>query len=163
MIVWSPAMSVGVKRLDRDHRVLVGLINHLEAAVGRRFETRVVLAEVLEALVAYTRFHFNREERVLEACHYPELASHREEHAELTNEVLDLVQRFEGDPASLTPKEMMDFLSEWLFHHILLQDKDYRQFAENNAAAVAAAESSGHFDFSPFDVDVTEADLEQAS
>lgn len=156
-------MSVGVDRLDRDHRVLVGLINHLEGAMTQRFETRVVLAEVLEALVAYTRFHFEREECVMEACHYPDLASHREEHVELTNEVLDLLQRFESDPTSLTPKEMMDFLTQWLCHHILLQDKDYRQFAENNPAAVTAAESYGHFDFSSFDVDVTEADLEEAS
>lgn len=162
MITWSEAMSVGVPRLDSDHRVLIGLINHLDRAVARRFESRVVIAEVLDALIAYTRFHFDREERVMAVCGYPETETHHHEHAELTREVMDFVNRFESDPTAVTHQEMLVFLTEWLNHHILLQDKAYRPFVENRPEATEAAESYGHFDFAPYDVGMTEGDLEQA-
>ena len=162
MITWSEAMSVGVPRLDSDHRVLIGLINHLDRATARRFETRMVVSEVLDALLAYTRFHFEREERVMEACDYPEIDSHRGEHAELTREVEDFIDRFQRDPVAVTHGEMLVFLTEWLNHHILLQDKAYRPFVEGQPKAEDVAERYGHFDFAPFDVDVSEADLEKA-
>lgn len=160
MIIWSEAMSVGVPRLDSDHRVLIGLINHLERAIAQRFETRLVIAEVLDALIAYTRFHFDREERVMAACGYPELDTHRQEHAELTAEVIALLDRFESDPTAISHREMLGFLTDWLNHHILLQDKAYRAFVEGRAEATETAEAYGHFDFASFDVGVTEAELD---
>lgn len=162
MIHWSEAMSVGVPRLDSDHRVLIGLINHLEQATENRIETKVIVEEVLDALIAYTRFHFDREERVMAACQYPELETHHEEHQKLTREVMELLERFETDPATVSHHEMDVFLAEWLNHHILLQDKAYRAYAERNPAATKAAEAYGRFDFTSFDVDVTEADLDKA-
>ncbi len=162
MITWSEAMSVGVPRLDSDHRVLIGLINHLDRATAHRFETRLVVAEVLDALLAYTRFHFEREERVMEACGYPEIDAHRLEHAELTREVVDLIDRFQRDPIAVSHAEMLTFLTDWLNHHILLQDKAYRSVVEGRSEAQEVAETYGHFDFAPFDVDVSEEDLAKA-
>ena len=162
MIHWSETMSVGVPLLDSDHRVLIGLINHLEEATENRIEIRVIVEEVLDALIAYTRFHFDREERVMAACRYPELETHHEEHQKLTREVMELLDRFERDHGSVSQREMDVFLTEWLNHHILLQDKAYRTYTERNPVAMKAAEAYGRFDFRPFDVDLTEADLDKA-
>lgn len=138
-------MSVGVARLDRDHRVLIGLINRLARHGGGGADTPIV-AEVLTALIAYTRFHFYREERVMEACGYPSLDAHREEHRLLADEVARLKLRFSDDPASLRHTDLLRFLSDWLNHHILLQDMAYREAIGDPAEAERVALALGEFD-----------------
>jgi hemerythrin-like metal-binding protein len=160
VVKWSPAMSVGITRLDRDHKILINLINRLEKASAGGDGAPRLMAEVLEILVAYTVFHFSREEAVMEACGYPALPHHHEEHVALTLEVQDWQQRFREDPASVVPLEMLHFLKGWLNHHILLQDMAYRSYAEGNPAADAAAEAYGMFDFASYVA--SEADLESA-
>jgi hemerythrin len=163
-IKWSEAMSVGVTRLDRDHKILIGLINRLEeAGSGGGDGSPQVMAEVLEVLVAYTIFHFSREEAVMEACRYPALGQHHEDHLALTQEVQDWQQRFREDAGSVSPSDILHFLKGWLNHHILLQDMAYRPFAESNPDADAAAEAHGMFDFSASAYATSEADLEAAS
>jgi hemerythrin len=163
-VKWSEAMSVGVARLDRDHKILIGLINRLDEAGGRGGgDASRVMAEVLEVLIAYTIFHFSREEAVMQACGYPALAHHHEDHLALTREVQDWQQRFREDAEAVVPLDMLHFLKGWLNHHILLQDMAYRPFAEGNPAADRAAEAHGQFDFSAAPYRASEADLEAAS
>lgn len=139
-------MSVGVARLDRDHQILIGLINRIDEAGEDEATRNRVLPEVLAILIAYTVFHFDREEKVMRACGYPDLRSHHEEHRVLTREVQHLQRRFRRGDEALDREEILSFLTGWLNHHILLQDMDYRPFAEGSPAADSAAESHGEFD-----------------
>lgn len=184
MIKWSKTMSVGVARLDRDHKVLVALINRLADAGDDRAgggdrdrgpgaPARVdpgaeeagrnkVMADVLETLVAYTVFHFCREEAVMEACGYPQAAAHHEEHVALTEEVRDWERRFRENPRLVEQGDMLLFLKGWLNHHILLQDKAYRPWTEGNPAGEAAAEAHGLFNFAAAAFAASEEELEKA-
>ena len=162
VICWSSAMSVGVEALDRDHRVLIDLIRRIADTGDDDGGVRLVIAEVLAELVAYTVYHFNREEHVMAACGYPELASHRDEHNALTREVEDLQRRFGEDDASLDRDELLRFLTGWLNHHILLQDKAYQAYAEANPAASAAAKAYGEFDSVARERKSTNADVAEA-
>ena len=159
-IKWSEAMSVGVSRLDRDHKILIGLINRLDDASSGGGEAPQVMAEVLEVLVDYTVFHFSREEAVMEACGYPALEHHHEEHLALTQEVRDWQHRVRADAECVVPMDMLHFLKGWLNHHILLQDMAYRPFVEGNPAADTVAEAYGLFDFRAAAYSASEADLE---
>jgi hemerythrin len=85
---------------------------------------------------------------MMEVCGYPELLTHRQEHNALTREVMELKRRFLDIDTYLTVDELLSFLVGWLNHHILLQDMDYRQYAEGNADAQEAAMAYGDFDFS---------------
>lgn len=161
-IKWSAAMSVGVSRLDRDHRILIGLINRLDEASAGDDNAAQLMAEVLDVLVSYTIFHFSREEAVMEACGYPALGHHHEEHVALTQEVMDWQKRFRVDAESVVPMDMLHFLKGWLNHHILLQDMAYRPFVEGNPAANTVAEAYGLFDFHAAAYSASEADLEDA-
>ena len=164
VVKWSEAMSVGVSRLDRDHKILIGLINRLdEASSGGGGHWPQAMAEVLDVLVAYTIFHFSREEAVMKACGYAALGQHHEDHVALTQEVQDWQQRFRENPQSVVPLDILHFLKGWLNHHILLQDMAYRPCTEGNPLADAAAEAHGLFDFSTAPYAASEADLEDAS
>lgn len=161
---WSQAMSVGVSRLDRDHKVLIGLINRLDEASSDSSEGSLrLMSQAFEVLVAYTVFHFAREEAVMAACGYPALGQHHEDHVALTNEVRDLQQRFQEDMRSVAAPDMLHFLKGWLNHHILLQDMAYRPYVESHPEADCVAEAHGMFNFDAAASFASEADLEAAS
>ena len=137
-------MSVGVPRLDRDHRVLIALINRLEGERATQPDDAVI-GEVLKALVAYTMFHFAREEQVMEACGFGELEMHREEHRLLAAEVTAQHARFLRDRNSVGHGDLLRFLTDWLNHHILLQDLPYRAVVGDGREAERVARSFGEF------------------
>jgi hemerythrin-like metal-binding protein len=137
-------MSVGVPRLDRDHRVLIGLINRLEGDRSPRPDGEVI-GEVLEALIAYTVFHFAREEYVMETCGFAEIEAHREEHKLLTAEVAGLHARFLRDRQNVPHEALLRFLTDWLNHHILLQDLAYRDALGGGLDPERSARAFGEF------------------
>ena len=139
---WSETMSVGVPVLDSDHRALIDLINSLHKGLQLDDES-TKLDAVFEQLVAYVDYHFAREERVMEACGYPATEAHREEHLKLAQEMHYIRDRYIKGGESQIGQELLDFLKEWLNHHILIQDMHYRKYAEGNARAAEAAERFG--------------------
>lgn len=145
-IKWTKAMSVGVERLDRDHQMLIEMINRIAGADDSEATRRRVIPEVLVTLIAYTVFHFQREEKVMLAMGYPEADIHREEHWSLTREVHLLQRRFSERPDSINREEVLGFLIGWLNHHILLQDMAYKPYCEGRPEAEQAAVAHGEFD-----------------
>ena len=139
-------MSVGVPRLDRDHRVLIALINRLAEGERATRPDDAVIGEVLDALVAYTVFHFAREERVMGACGFAEIETHREEHQLLAAEVAGLRTRFLHDRQSVGHADLLRFLTDWLIHHVLLQDLAYRAAVGDGREAERVACAFGEFD-----------------
>ncbi|WP_448189042.1 bacteriohemerythrin [Azospirillum sp. sgz301742] len=131
IITWNDGMSVGVEDLDNDHRVLIELINQLAGAESR--QDRINLEAVLDELVDYTVFHFEKEEQYMERAGYPALPGHKRTHAVLTEQVLAIRRRVvEGDQAGLGD-EVLDFLSRWLREHILQADALYRPYLACNS------------------------------
>ena len=139
---WNESMSVGVPLIDDDHRALVHLTNRLHESVSAG-DTYDVLDNLLNRLIDYIDIHFAREERVMEACAYPEIVSHKEEHGEFVNYIHGLRERFTPETAPDFAGDLADFLKGWLNHHILIQDMAYRTYAENNSDVARIAEAFG--------------------
>ena len=139
---WCDSMSVGVALLDSDHQALINLINRLHEYLERE-EDQAVLDEVFDKLVAYIDFHFAREEKVMEACEYPMVEGHREEHLRFTQEIRYVRDRYVRGGDAEIGQELLNFLKDWLTHHILVQDMDYKPHAQGNPRADEAAQSFG--------------------
>lgn len=139
-ITWNPMMSVGVPVLDADHRTLVGLINDLHRSIGDD-EEYATLGSVLKALEEYADHHFAREERVMEICRYPSLATHRRMHQRLSAQVAGLKASYDQDRTAVRAKDCLDFLHKWLIEHICSSDMDYRGWVVGHPEALAEAES----------------------
>ena len=140
---WTEKMSVGVPELDADHKELIKVINQLGASSGDDARSGAV-RQCLFALLRYAEYHFAREEKVLAACHYPEAREHKLEHRDFVARVNDMHRRFDDDlddAAAVVNDELLDFLRDWLNHHILIEDMAYRRHAETNPAAREAARS----------------------
>lgn len=135
---WSEAMSVGVPALDADHRCLVRIINLLAEAGAT--DVPELIETVLETLLVYSRFHFNREERVMTDCHFPGMDFHSVEHAGFTRYVQSLRQRVHQSLDGNVAAQLHEYLTNWLRHHILIQDMAYKPFVEDVTALNAIAE-----------------------
>lgn len=138
-IEWTHDLETDIAPIDRDHKVLVSLLNQVSETIGDR-EERAVLGSVLNSLDEYTAYHFAREEKLQEVAGYPGLEAHKRLHVTLAGQVTDICKRYHRDPASVQADEVLDFLKNWLVDHILKQDMGYREACQGNTAAIEAAE-----------------------
>ncbi len=130
-------MSVGLAELDDDHKQLIRFINQLGADYLEK-DRRAAIRQSLVALRRYAEFHFAREENVMMACAYPHLEEHQGEHRDFVQRIQELTRQFDADPedmAMIVNKDLLEFLRDWLNHHILIEDMAYRPTIENNPAA----------------------------
>jgi methyl-accepting chemotaxis protein/hemerythrin len=123
-IDWIPALGVGNRAIDAQHRALIDIINRLDEARASGTD-RGALAETIAELDDYTREHFGLEERLFTERGYPEAEAHVKEHGFFVGRIVAFRRDFEAGKAELT-KEILDFLKSWLTKHISLSDRKYR-------------------------------------
>ena len=63
---------------------------------------------------------------------YPEVAQHAAEHRALTEKVLSFQADFESGKALMTV-QVLQFLRDWLSHHIAESDTKYAPFLQQHA------------------------------
>jgi hemerythrin len=120
---WSNSYSVGVKEIDDQHKILIGLINDLHDGmkVGKGKE---VMGGVLNELMRYTVFHFGYGEKILEKNSYPDIDAHKKLHKVLIEQVNKIKSDYDTGNKVLS-MEVMSFLKDWLSNHIMGTDKKY--------------------------------------
>lgn len=137
-------MSVGVPALDSDHRCLIRVVNLLRG-VRDDDEAATMIATVLDTILLYARFHFAREERVMELFRFPQAAHHQGEHQVFADDIEGVRERYLGPATTASADALFDELADWLRHHILIQDMAYRPYildvdlAEQTARSGTAA------------------------
>jgi len=121
LFAWNPAYSVGCAEIDEQHQQLFKMADDLHCAMMDR-RGKEALDGLLKSLVSYTVYHFATEERKMSESGYPNYLQHRTEHVKLTDRVLEYQQKvLSGEkPMSI---EVMQFLSDWLKHHIQGSDQ----------------------------------------
>ncbi|MDD5285048.1 MAG: bacteriohemerythrin [Desulfuromonadaceae bacterium] len=126
VIEWQPAFSVLVSRFDEQHKGLINLINDLHSAM-QRGEGQVILGNIFNSLVDYTKNHFADEERLMEANGYPDISRQKNSHDLLLKRVVELQGEFvKGN--SVLSVTVLNFLRDWLTNHIQGEDKMYGRF-----------------------------------
>jgi len=125
-IQWKEEYSVGIEHIDQDHQKLISLLNQFntayEYAMSEEFEK-----QALNDLVSYTKYHFEREENLMQEYGYPEYDAHKEQHIKMIKQV----ERFVGiynEKGHDSLNEISDFLTQWLINHINGTDKCYSKF-----------------------------------
>lgn len=115
---WGSEADLGVAGMDRDHRVLAGLLNALgDALADGRDEER--LTALLDSLAAETAAHFAREEQWMDRHGYEDAPAHKAQHTELLEELAVLCLRIDASSVMLT----MRYLHDWLSRHVHESDR----------------------------------------
>ncbi len=118
---WSDELSVGDPGIDDEHKTLLDLVEKLRAAT-RSGQGRDEVGQLLDELVSYTVTHFAHEESHMREIDYPDYPQHKAEHERLLVQIRDLQARFRSGSITITVS-VSNFLSDWLFYHIVWQDK----------------------------------------
>jgi len=126
---WDNKLKTNITICDQQHEKLISLLNELHDSM-KSGKDKDVIGNTLNELIAYTFYHFQTEETLLEQNEFPYLNNHKAEHAYLTNQVKDLKARYERGEIILTI-EVLTFLKDWVVDHIIGVDKNYSAFLRN--------------------------------
>jgi hemerythrin-like metal-binding protein len=136
LIVWNESFSIGVAVIDREHEILIGLINQLYRNVELQEDPRKLLA-LIGSLIDYSQYHFADEEEMLQAAQYPGYNEQRRAHKEFTLKIVEYRDRYESNWESLIP-ELFDYLKGWWTQHIKVLDMAYAAYMIRNPGSDAA-------------------------
>ena len=130
-ITWNDDMSVGIDIIDNDHKKLLSLVNEMDYILEAGMPVKdSAIASVLSELMDYTRYHFRREEIVMEVCDYPRIQDHKQAHKTLVGQVQSFVDGFNHKHPGFDPKILRFFMEDWLVEHIMKMDKDFAIYTE---------------------------------
>jgi len=79
MIEWDDKYSVGISKIDDEHRQFIDIIN-MAIATKEHKDNPEELREVLYRITKYALNHFSTEENYMIEFNYPEYQYHKEEH-----------------------------------------------------------------------------------
>lgn len=122
-IKWHPSMDTGIELIDMDHKKLIDLINQLQNATQYKVDNHII-DQIMDDLINYTQYHFEREEFLMRTNLYPEYESHKKLHDEMIIKISDCMKKYKSAPDN-TIDDALDYLKNWLINHIKGDDRKY--------------------------------------
>ena len=125
-ITWSDNYIIDKGLIDEQHQKLINLINNLHSAFleGKANEG---LNEIVAKLTDYTEYHFKTEEELFCKTKYARKEQHKVQHSEFIRKITEFKEKLAAKETSLS-FDIMLFLQKWLQTHILVSDKEYKDF-----------------------------------
>ncbi|NPA24275.1 MAG: bacteriohemerythrin [Deltaproteobacteria bacterium] len=118
ILEWNESFSVGIRKIDYQHRKLISLLNELVSASATG-QQREVIGRVLEEVVAYTDYHFKAEEDFFRV--HPRYEAHHAIHQGFVEQALALLDAYQRNEEDLTSETIL-YLQNWVKEHILETD-----------------------------------------
>ena len=131
-IEFEKSLETGNELIDTQHRELIARVNKLttDCTIGKE---KNVAVQTLGFLMEYTEFHFAAEEKLQEDNQYPEVTSHKGQHAQFVkavDELYEMLQEEEG-PSEAFVEAVKKNVVEWLLNHIKVWDKRVAEFVKS--------------------------------
>lgn len=125
MYVFKDEFRTGINSIDEEHQKLFEIADKayetlMDAFIPDKYD---YIVEILNELTDYATTHFEHEEEYMMSIRYKKLISHKAEHEEFIEKIsgYDLSEIDEQQKDVIL--ELLDFLNDWLIHHILENDK----------------------------------------
>lgn len=123
MIEWDDKYSVGISKIDDEHKQFIDIIN--KAIVTKEYNgDPEELKEVLHSITMYAIKHFTTEENYMIQFNYPEYQYHKEEHHDFSKKVIEYCKRVNDGDSQFADK-ILKYLKQWLVNHIQVTDRKY--------------------------------------
>lgn len=123
---FGPRLMIGIKSIDDQHQVLVGIINGIYSSLRTGSDSsQHLLISQLEKLAKNTVNHFAFEEEWFRKSKYIEGDGHKVVHDQLIGKVTSFINRLSNDYSYMLSLDLMEFLVDWLVNHILGTDQRY--------------------------------------
>ena len=126
MYEMKPEYLTNIPLIDEEHQHLFDYANQVYDLLHQEFiaDKYDNIADILGKLRDYTKKHFADEEAYMESIQYKRLFSQKIQHNAFIQklEEWDLESIDGSDNQDETIQEMLNFLTDWLIHHILELD-----------------------------------------
>ena len=126
MYEMKPEYLTNIPLIDEEHQQLFDYANQVYDLLHQEFiaDKYDNIADILGKLRDYTKKHFADEEAYMESIQYKRLFSQKIQHNAFIQklEEWDLESIDGSDNQDETIQEMLNFLTDWLIHHILELD-----------------------------------------
>ena len=129
-IEWDEKFSVNVKEIDDQHKGLFKIINDLDDNVTEG-KAQDIVETTVNRMIEYAKVHFATEEKYMTKFNYHGYAGHKGEHEKFYVKVMEMNGRLKTGVYVMS-SEISRFLKDWLTHHILVTDKQYGPFFNDN-------------------------------
>lgn len=120
---------VGIEMIDNEHRKLFEIAENVYQLLHNDFlpDKFDNIRQVLEELRDYTHTHFSHEEAYMESIQYKKLFTQKIQHQQFIDKLdaIDLDEIDENQENAI--QDILTFLTDWLYHHILETDKQIGQ------------------------------------
>jgi len=127
-LMWDSRWSVGVDKIDNQHKELFDRINKLVTAM-KSGKGKDEVINTLDFLEEYVIKHFNDEEELQKQSNYPKYEIQHREHEEFKKGLKDLRKVFETTGISVVfVINVQQRISTWCRKHIIELDKDLGDF-----------------------------------
>jgi hemerythrin len=118
---WKPEYSIGCPPIDLQHKQMFRMAAELHQAMVNN-EGSEVTNGMIERGVAYVRFHFASEERMMLESGFPGYEEHRVGHEKQLEELVAFQEKAKASKGPIT-MEVIGFLRDWLVPHIQKSDR----------------------------------------
>ena len=120
--------SVGIKAMDDQHKVLIGLINALDQ--NKWNPDKEFVEKVINTLKEYIQTHFAEEEKVMKKMKFPHFDIHMTQHKDFIERIESFHHRFSNssEQNAQVITDLLVYLEDWLIKHIKHQDTKYYEW-----------------------------------
>jgi len=129
LIVWKREFEIGIPGVDFEHEHLIGLINGLYKKLEDHPSTPAI-SDVLAEIYAKISSHFALEEKIMQDRRYDEYAEHKADHERLLDEIRDIMDSFDKNPAFAYKGALIERLTPWFTVHFKTKDARFHKAIE---------------------------------
>lgn len=124
MYQFTDDCRIGIPEIDHEHKKLYDLINQAyDLLSSEQTDFRLSMQIMLKRLKEYADTHFVHEEAYMKEIHDPELPSQKQEHAAFSHYISAFqIDRLDNTRVKAAFESLLEYLSRWLFRHILSSD-----------------------------------------
>lgn len=126
IVPWHSSFETGIAIIDEQHRRLVELINDLAHQYVNGISQKQT-EQIINALVDYAAYHFTTEEALwaeaLTESNDNWLRGHLKTHHGFVDKIRAMQSKINTDDNLAVLDELIAFLTSWLAHHILYEDR----------------------------------------
>lgn len=125
MYQFKDEYRTGIETIDSEHQKLFEIADRAYETLMNEFipDKYDYIVEILNELREYAAFHFRHEEEYMISIRYKRLISQKASHDEFIEKInsYDLSEVDENQKGVML--ELLDYLNDWLIHHIIGSDK----------------------------------------
>ncbi len=133
-MTWSSDFSVGVAQFDKEHRLMMDIVNDMHEHV-RNGTTDEALGQFSDKVIAQILTHLIHEEKCFDELHYPRAGTHKALHENLRTRIKAMRGEIGHKDCTVLATEMLQFFRETLLQHIQDEDKDYGAYLNDQGVS----------------------------